>query len=336
MSASNPPIAAATIERLSGAVYEPMAMLAGMQLDLFTPLKDGPLSCADLAAALGVRAEKLSPLLYVLVNAGLLRIDGGRFANTPEADEFLVRGRPRYAGGRHEALAQQWHWVMQTAGTIRDGKPRMKLDFAAEPAEKLAALYRGMHSGALPFGRLLAPRLAGLGVTHLADIGGGTGGLAIGACQVLPDLRGTVIDLPDNVAVADSFIADAGLASRVGRLGADLLAGPPDCRYDAAALRAFIQVLSPAQARIALRHVGQAMAPGGHIFIIGRMLDDTRLTPVETVGFNLTFLNVYDDGQAYTEGEHRAWLTEAGFTDIVAEIGSLAGGSSLIAARKPA
>lgn len=32
-----------TIETLADAVYPSFAMLAGMELDLFTPLKDGPL-----------------------------------------------------------------------------------------------------------------------------------------------------------------------------------------------------------------------------------------------------------------------------------------------------
>jgi hypothetical protein len=134
------------IDRHIESIYRPLAMLAGMQLDVFTPLKDGALSCADIAVALSVRADKLRPLLYALVNAELLTVDGDRFATTPESGEFLIRGRPRYCGGRHEALAHHWHWALQTAGSIRDGKPRMKLEYADQPRETLAAVYRGMHA----------------------------------------------------------------------------------------------------------------------------------------------------------------------------------------------
>jgi hypothetical protein len=55
----------------------------------------------QLAAVLGVGAAKLSPLLYALVAADLLTVEGVRFANTLEADTFLVRGKPTYLGGRH-------------------------------------------------------------------------------------------------------------------------------------------------------------------------------------------------------------------------------------------
>ncbi len=40
---TEPTIIPKTIESLADAVYPSFAMLAGMELDLFTPLKDGPL-----------------------------------------------------------------------------------------------------------------------------------------------------------------------------------------------------------------------------------------------------------------------------------------------------
>lgn len=68
---------------------------------------------------------------------------------------------------------------------------------------------------------------------------------------------------------------------------------------------------------------------------IGQCLNDTRLAPPETMAFNLVFLNIYDDGddgQAYTLAEHRAWLDEAGFTDVERTV--LQRGMSRISARK--
>jgi hypothetical protein len=45
------------------------------------------------------------------------------------------------------------------------------------------------------------------------------------------------------------------------------------------------------------------------------------------------FINIYDEGQAYTYGEHRNWLTRAGFIDIDRVIQT--GGTSIITAHKP-
>lgn len=90
-----------TIERLGAAVFRSFAMRAGMELDLFTPLTEGPMNVVELAQALNVGSTKLEPLLYSLVDAGLLTVEGERFSNTPESDHFLVRGKPTYMGERH-------------------------------------------------------------------------------------------------------------------------------------------------------------------------------------------------------------------------------------------
>jgi methyltransferase family protein len=108
-----------TIERLAMAVYPSFAMLAGMELDVFTTLKDGPLTGLQVAATLGVDPIRLNPLLYALVTAGLLTIDGERFDNTSEASQFLVRGRPDYVGMRHHAYRRRWQMVLRTAESNR-------------------------------------------------------------------------------------------------------------------------------------------------------------------------------------------------------------------------
>src|SRR5215467_15957955 len=109
------PLQPTTIQKLATAVYPSFALLAGMQLDVFTPLKDGPLTATQLADALRVNAEKLSRLLYALVTANFLTVEGDRFANTPEAQQFLVKGQPTYLGGRHENFSEAWENLLHTA-----------------------------------------------------------------------------------------------------------------------------------------------------------------------------------------------------------------------------
>ena len=81
-----------TINQLRFATDAALAMLAGMELDPFTPLKDGPLTTKEIASATGTKEERLRLLLWSLVAAGLLTEKEGRFANTDEANHFLVKG----------------------------------------------------------------------------------------------------------------------------------------------------------------------------------------------------------------------------------------------------
>jgi len=77
------------IPRLIWAVYSSFIFLASIQLDVYTPLKDKPLSAEQIADALGVSLTKLKPLLYALVTSGLLTFTEDRFANSQEADTDL-------------------------------------------------------------------------------------------------------------------------------------------------------------------------------------------------------------------------------------------------------
>jgi SAM-dependent methyltransferase len=324
-----------TIEKLAHGVYPAFAMLAGIQLDLFTPLKDGPMHAAQLADTLGVGAAKLQPLLYALVVAGLLTVDGERFANTPEADHFLVRGRPTYLGSLQGQFVRQWHGTLKTAESIRTGTAQDKIDFATMSSAAGEAFFRQLHAGALATGRDLVAQYDFSSFRTLLDVGGGSGGLATALTKACPHLHATVVDLPAVTPLTQRFVAEAGAAARVQVRAADVVQGPLTGAYDVAVLRAFIQVLAPEQARCALRHIGQVIAPGGAIYVIGNaILDNTRTAPFAAVAFNLYLLNAVDGGQAYTEQEYRDWLTEAGF--VGCERATLPNGWGVVSARKSA
>jgi ubiquinone/menaquinone biosynthesis C-methylase UbiE len=318
---------------LRSAVYGSFAMLAGMQLDLFTPLKDGPMSAGQLALALGVDRGKLGPLLYALVVAGLLTVEEDRFYNTEETAHFLVRGIPSYVGSKHQATFETWSAVLKTAESVRTGSAQAKIDFSALSPEEVKSKRGGRHIETMAAGRELVARYDFSSYRTLVDVGGGSGGVAIAVTEACPHIQATVADLPNVIPATRSFLEEAGATERVQAVAADAVEGSLTGSFDVAVLRNFIQVLSPGQARLALRNVSQAIKPGGAIYVLGHIIDDSRISPRETVAFNLYFLNIYDGGQAYTEQEYRGWLAEAGFESI--ERDTLPHGTSIILARKP-
>jgi hypothetical protein len=128
-----------TINRLIFAADSAFAMLAGMQLDVFTPLKGSPMTAEDIAHAIGVGGPaRLRLLLYALVAAGLLTEQEGCFSNTPEVNQFLVKGAPLYMGDRHTLLSHWWTVnLLKTAESIRSGVPQAKVDFSNSPQQEL-------------------------------------------------------------------------------------------------------------------------------------------------------------------------------------------------------
>ena len=169
-----------TIERLGAAVFRSFAMRAGMELDLFTPLTEGPMNVVELAQALNVGSTKLEPLLYSLVDAGLLTVEGERFSNTPESDHFLVCGKPTYMGKRHHQFSHQWNATLKTSESIRAGAAQSKVDYHDSTPDQEGSIYRGLHPGTIAAGRMLTTMYDFSAYRTLLDLGGGSGGLAIG------------------------------------------------------------------------------------------------------------------------------------------------------------
>ncbi len=332
---NNSEISPTAIMRNAYAVYPSFAMLAGMQLDVFTPLKDQPMNAESLATVLKVKESKLFPLLYALVSSDLLTVENGFFSNTTESDTFLVKGRSAYMGGLNEFFNDLWHATLKTAESIRTSEPKAKHDWSTLPEDELIKYFRSQYPASLRSGRLLAQKIDFSKTNRLVDVGGGSGGLSVGICGVYPKIEATVVDLPQVASFSNQFISEAGLSDRITTMGVDLINSELEGSYDVAVLRALIQVMKPEHAKKILKSVFQALEPGGHIYILGCILDNTRLSPKVSMAFSLVFLNVYEEGGAYTEEQYHDWLKEAGFTDISIELVGMPDGGGVVSARKP-
>ncbi len=321
-----------TIEKLELAVWPSFAMLAGIQLDLFTQLKNGPMSIEKIARGLGVRPDKLKPLLNALAAVGLLTLEKDLFSNTSEANHLLVRGSPSYKGGKHEVIADNWNAGLKTAESIRTGSPQAKIDFSTASESSMEMFHRGNYTQAIRRGRELVAMYDLSSHRTLLDVGGGSGGLVIAVTEACPHIQATVVDLPTVTPITQRIVEEAGARDRVQVKTADVLSENLTGSFDAAILSSVIQVISPEKARRILKNVGSVINPGGVIYIRGDVLDDSGVSPLGSVMRNLQYLNRYDEGQAYTEQEHRDWLKEAGFEDFERKI--LPDGFSFIRARK--
>lgn len=322
-----------TIAQLLDAVYPSFAMLAGMELELFTALDGSVLGAEQIADALGVQVIKLRPLLNALVVAGLLTVRDDLFANTPEADHYLVRDKPDYLGGIYQLTASNWANLLKMAAIIRAGGPLEEYDYHAMSQDKLVALFRGLYPGAVRDARRLMDQHNLSSYRTVLDVGGGSGAVAITLAKANPHLKATVVDLPLVAPIARQFVEEAEATDQVEVLAADAVHETLSGSYDAVVARHVIQVLSADDSRALLSNLASVVKPGGVIHLIGWILDNSRQTPQKTVHYNLVLLTGYEDGQAYTEREYHEWLTEAGFEAFERIV--FADGESILTAHMP-
>ncbi|MFH1725625.1 MAG: methyltransferase [Elusimicrobiota bacterium] len=303
--------------KLSGGYWGTCALHAGVKLDLFTKIGDRKVRAKELAGELGADARGLGMLLNALAALELIKKSGEAYENVSGAKEFLAKDSPDYIGYlimHHHYLMDSW---VDLARAVKDGGPiRDRAPDSPEGAARREAFLMGMFNSAMNFAPMIVPKLDLSGKRSLLDMGGGPGTYAIMFCRRYPELRATVFDLPTTRPFAEKTIERFGLSDRVRFLPGDYIKDEIEGKYDAAWLSHILHAEGPGGCREIIRKAVAALNPGGLIMVHDFFLRDTMDGPPFPALFALNMLLGTDAGQAYSEGQVREMLADAGVRDI--------------------
>ena len=299
-------------------------MFTAVSLGLFDRLEAGGETARSLAVALGLNENALSRLMDGCTGLGLLSKRGQHYYNTGLASTYLRRDSPDTLAGyilySDQALFSLWN---QLDSAIKEGSNRWQPVFGGQGAlfdhffrtsESRATFLSGMHG----LGLLSSPEIVRVfnlhRFGHLVDLGGGTGHLAIAACERYGNLRATIFDLPAVVEHARPHIAASSAAERISVLAGDFFEEP----LPAADLYAVGRILHDwpeSRIRTLLAKIHAALPPGGAVLVAESVLDEDGAGPVSTQMQSLNML-VCTEGRERTETEYRALLETAGFSAV--------------------
>jgi predicted O-methyltransferase YrrM len=254
--------------------------------------------------------------MNALVSIGLLGKDGEHYANSPEAQEYLVKESPQYAG--HLLLLQDAEWDNwgKLEAAVRTGhSPVTDHLFRTDPrlAENVLMV---LHRVALQHAPTLAKQIDLSAARTLLDLGGGAGTHAMAFCRAYPNLHAVIFDLPETLRTTERLVKEAGLEGRIRLLPGDFhrdgLGGP----YEAVLMSDILHYQGPETNAALVRKVHGALAPSGQVIIKDRFLDEGGTSPAWTAVFAVHLLVNTEKGRCYTVAEAVQWLTGAGFASI--------------------
>ncbi len=186
--------------------------------------------------------------------------------------------------------------------------------------------------------RTIAPGLVNSvsldGFMHLLDLGGGPGLFAIAFAEKYPDLRATVFDNMESEPVARRFFEDSPARERLFFKAGDFMTDPLGDGYDVALLSSILHIYGPKENRILLQKVFNALKPGGKVLVRDFLLYEKKTGPKIATLFGINMLVNTRRGNAYSSGEIKSWLKEAGFVRIKKR--KLQAKMELLEAAKPA
>ncbi|MDG2112470.1 MAG: class I SAM-dependent methyltransferase [Actinomycetota bacterium] len=309
-----PPVPSTTIDGLVDGVYPAMALVAAMQLDLLSPLSEGPRNAGHLAAARDLDPTRVRILLDALTVVGLLTRDAGRYGLTPESSTYLTTDSPwsRVAGGR--VLHELWSATLETAVTVGSGNAPGSVDYTKLDSDDAVGFFEGLRGDAGAIAERMLPLLDVPQDGALLDLGGGAGGAASAFAGLRPDLAVKVLELPNLIAATEQLMARRD-EHRIEIVAANATVEVPG-EYDLIWSLFVTQTLGPDAAEQVVANAAKALRPSGRLAFVNVVVAPSRIEPPRAALFNLALMNLYDGGQAYSTADYERWLRSAGLRDI--------------------
>lgn len=281
------------------------------ELDVFARLGDGPRTLEELIEATGLPRRPLRVVLNGLTAMGVLTKDGERYANGREAQAFLT-GRTtvdlRPGLRLYDRLIYPMWMGFET--TVRTGEPARH---GAPSAEFAKIFSEGVDAWTGPGARALPDAFDFTPHRRVLDVGGGTGSYLVPILERYPELRGTVLELPPSIAIAQRKLEGHPLADRIVLEECDVLFDPIPEGHDVVMMAGFIHLFDPDKLATILARVRSAMALGAKLLVIDQWMDATHTQPVFGAMLACTYLLISGGGDAYSLDEATPWFASAGF-----------------------
>ena len=287
-------------------------VMAATKLDVFESLAAGPLSADEVAQRCGTHPRATAKLLNALVGIGCVKVRGGRYCLRRSARSWVLKDGKNSFRDMNLLHYLEWHWWEHCEEYVRTGKPLRVHQTMSE--EDWGVYQRGMRSGIEMPAQWVArhvplPRTA----RHMLDIGGGHGYFSVAICRRYPQLRSTILDLPEAIQHAAPLLAKEGMGDRiVHRPGNALTDDLGTDVYDLVFLAAVVHHFDDATNRQLMQRIVRSLKPGGIVAIWEPLRQDPAGKVHQIGGLMDLFFGLFSEAATWSAAEIASWFHAAG------------------------
>jgi acetylserotonin N-methyltransferase len=299
-------------------------MFSAVAIGVFDRLAGGAADAATLAREMGANLDSLERLLDACAGMGLLKKQGSSYSNLPVAETYLLRSSPHTLAGyilySNRELYRLWG---NLEDALREGTNRWEQTFGGEASVwrqyyRTDEAKRDFLAGMNGYGCLSSPQVAAAfdlsRFRRFVDLGGGTGHLALAACDRYPQLAAAIFDLPPVLPVTREYVLGSPYRDRVEIISGDFFSDPlPEA--DLFALGRILHDWPEGRIRALLAKVWARLPAEGALLIAEKLLFDDKTGPLLAIMQSLSML-VCTEGKERTLDEYTVLLREAGFAEV--------------------
>jgi len=314
--APSPRLDTTRLQRIAQAYWESAALMAAVELELFTAIAHGHDTIEAVAKTVGISERNAERLLTALTALTLLERTEDRFVNAPDVQRFLVKDGERYAGPWILFTKPRWEAFGKLGEHLRRREEQHLGQYTRFTVDDARRYHAATYSIGMGAARLFSRSVDLAGRKLLLDLGGGSGAYSIVATRTFPGLKAIVLDLPPVAVVAREYIAANDAADRVSAVAGDFTTSDFPQGVDVVVMASNLPQYEPALIRLVVAKAFAALVPGGEMHLIGETLQDDRRGPLSAALWGLNEAVQGSTGVAHTEGEVKDYLARAGFTGV--------------------
>ena len=310
---------AAIMEDLTGA-WRSRALVAAVELDVFSHIAEGERTAKDVAGAAGASPRGMAYLLDALTAIGYLHKTGSRYGLRPVSATFLVRGKTAYMGAIGQAMSLTWDAWKDLTEVVKSGRSAEAVNVAEKGKEFFPKLVASIFPGNFAASKAAVSRLPEKErrkIHRILDVGAGSGAWSLAFAQAIPQARVTTVDFPEMTPITREFAEKFGVAARYEYHEGDMRQVDfGHDAYDLLILGHIVHSEGETHGKELLRKSYAALRPGGKLLIAEYVPNDARTGPAMPLLFGLNMLLQTEEGNVFTLREYRTWLKAAGFRKV--------------------
>ena len=287
------------------------------ELDVADALATGPLSCAELASAVGAAERPLYRVMRLLVSIGMFsELEPGTFSLTPVSD-LLRSDHPNSMRDLAVVLTSESHWLPwgRFTDTLRSGESGPQHAFGTdifswfqdpENQDEWQLFNAAMTSFSSATSKAVVDSYDFSAFKRIVDVGGGHGFFLKAALAEAPNARGILFDLP---GVTEGLRSDS-LGDRIETAGGDFFEEvPPD--GDCYTMKHILHDWGDDQCRTLLGNIVGVMDPAGTVVVVETVMPET-MEPHPSKFMDVNMLAMTEGGTERTEKEFADLFESAG------------------------
>ena len=278
--AEKPRLDTTRLQNIAQAYWQSAALMAAVELDVFTSIAHGHDTIPAAAKAAGISERNAERLLTALSAMTLLTRDGERFANAPDVQRFLVKDGERYAGPWILFTKPRWTAYGELSQRLRSQTENRLGAYESFTVDDARRYHAATYSIGMGAARLFSRSVDLSGRKKMLDLGGGSGAYSIVATKTFPGLKAIVLDLPPVTVVAQEYITANDAGDRVTTLPGDFTRTPFPQGVDVVVMASNLVMHDQDVIQAVVTNAYGALVPGGEMHLAGEMLNDDRTGPL--------------------------------------------------------